>query len=95
MIWDEFIEEAQDKYASQQEKYDTNISTYEKAIAGWKIHEASCKMKAAKTKAKKGDPKPKPPECPFIWMHKDEPEMFLKFATLMKLFMSSSMTMKY
>ena len=92
VIWDEFIEEAQDEYASQQEKYDTNISAYEKAIAGWKIREASRKTKAAKTKAKKGDPKPKPPERPFVRMHKDEPEMFLKFATSMKLFMGSSVT---
>jgi len=49
-------------------------------------------LKKAKAKAKKGDPEPKPPQCPFVRMHKDEPEMFLRFATSMKLFMGSSVT---
>jgi len=92
VIWDAFIEEAQDEYASQQEKYDTSVAAYNKAIAAWKIRDISRTTKAAKTKAKKGDPKPKPPERPFVRMHKDEPEMFLKFATSTKLFMGSSVT---
>ena len=39
VIWDEFIEEAQDEYAAEQEKYDTNISAYNKAIAAWTTRE--------------------------------------------------------
>ena len=65
---------------------------FDKALASWKLRDAARTSKKVKAKAKKGDPEPKPPQRPFICMHKDEPEMFLKFATSMKLFMGSSVT---
>lgn len=66
------------------------MTAHETALTAWLIRDATRTSKKAKQKAKKGDPKPKEPLRPFVRMHKDEPAMFLSFATSLKLFMGSS-----
>ena len=66
------------------------MTAHETALTAWLIRDATRTSKKAKQKAKKGYPKPKEPLRPFVHMHKDEPAMFLSFATSLKLFMGSS-----
>ena len=62
------------------------MTAHETTLTAWLIRDATRTSKKAKQKAKKGDPKPKEPLRPFVRMHKDEPAMFLSFATSLKLY---------
>lgn len=91
VIWDQLLDDAVAEHKDDLTKYNNSKELYEAALTAWQERDRKRTTKQ-RQKAVKGDAKPKPPKRPFVRMHKDEPAMFLRFATSVKLFLGSSVT---
>ncbi|KZP32746.1 hypothetical protein FIBSPDRAFT_907050 [Athelia psychrophila] len=89
VIWDQLLDDAVAEHKDDLTKYNNSKELYEAALTAWQERDRKRTTKQ-RQKAVKGDAKPKPPKRPFVRMHKDEPAMFLRFATSVKLFLGSS-----
>jgi hypothetical protein len=74
--------------------FNQNFTQYMKDIAAWELRQQttpSTAISQGKGKKKKHtDPKPVAPKKPYCRMHPDEPEMILRLAACLKIFMARS-----
>jgi hypothetical protein len=89
-----FIEDANKDYDADMKIFNHNFAQYKKDIAAWELRQQtmpSTAISQGKGKKKKHtDPKPVSPKKPYCRMHPDEPEMILRLAACLKIFMARS-----
>ncbi|KII89951.1 hypothetical protein PLICRDRAFT_571426 [Plicaturopsis crispa FD-325 SS-3] len=94
IVWETFIEESQDAYDNAMNRHEKAMDAYKVALSAWNKNPpppppAGKKLTAAE---KKRHEMPTAPKKPKLLMQKDEPVNFLRFATSIKILLSSSIT---
>ncbi|KAJ7342832.1 hypothetical protein DFH08DRAFT_703492, partial [Mycena albidolilacea] len=81
LVWDRFLKDAEQEHKNALERHTQKVTDYKK------------KMKAWERGNKKSDPPTSPPAAPVPRMRAGEDLNFLRFATALKIFVSSSISM--
>ncbi|KII83669.1 hypothetical protein PLICRDRAFT_180270 [Plicaturopsis crispa FD-325 SS-3] len=95
IVWETFIEESQDSYDKSMKRYEKAVKIYDKKLLEWndlKPPPALLPGQAQSAADKKKYEKPTAPKKPKLLMQKDEPVNFLRFATAIKVLLSSTIT---
>ncbi|TFK48343.1 hypothetical protein OE88DRAFT_1613496, partial [Heliocybe sulcata] len=95
IIWDVYLDSAVAALGSARERYEAETEQYKKDHKLWEAREARRQKKAegqGKTTAKssKKDAEPVPPQEPEQRLREEEPDLFLKFATSLKILLGRS-----
>jgi hypothetical protein len=80
LVWDRFLKDAEQEHKNALERHTQKVTDYKK------------KMKAWERGHKKSDPPTSPPAAPVPRMRAGEDLNFLRFATALKIFVSSSIS---
>ncbi|KAF8840022.1 hypothetical protein BDN67DRAFT_996960 [Paxillus ammoniavirescens] len=95
VIWDSFIEEAENDLETSLRSYSKRQDQYLKEYKTWKEQQEAPSGSSRKGKATKGKGKeqqqPKPPKQPKVRMQHEEPVNFLRLSTALKIFCGSSL----